>query len=79
METGQHTIQHFFPCTAMSDILAQEEPAVDSGSISSPSTDATPPQSPSQGSRHSPGLQIPEPTDGYFGYSEEKSLRHVRR
>lgn len=59
----------------MSDILAREKPAVGSGSTS---TDATPslPLSPSQGS---PGLQIPEPTDGYFGYSEEKSLRHVRR
>jgi AMP deaminase len=62
----------------MSDILAREKPTVDSGS-NSPSTDATPPQSPSQGSSHSSGLQIPEPTDGYFGYSEEKSLRHVRR
>ena len=34
---------------------------------------------PTQGSRSSPGLQIPEPTDGYFGYTEEKTFRHVRR
>ena len=62
----------------MSDILTQEKAAVDSDPYS-PSTGVTPPQTPSQGSRHSPGLEIPEPTDGYFGYSEEKSLRHVRR
>lgn len=26
----------------------------------------------------SPGLHIPEPRDGFFGYSDEKGLRHVR-
>jgi hypothetical protein len=45
---------------------------------SSSSVDASPTFTPTQGSRRSPGLQIPEPTDGYFGYSEEKTLRHVR-
>ncbi|KAI0278278.1 AMP deaminase [Russula aff. rugulosa BPL654] len=30
-----------------------------------------------QCSRNSPGLEIPEPRDGYFGYSEEISLRHI--
>ena len=26
----------------------------------------------------SPGLRIPEPRDGFFGYSDERGLRHVR-
>ena len=60
----------------MSDMLARGTPAINSDTT--PPSTATTPRSPSPGSRHSPGLQIPEPTDGYFGYSEEKSLRHVR-
>ena len=45
----------------------------------SSSVDASHTFTPTQDSRRSPGLQIPEPTDGYFGYTEEKTLRHVRR
>lgn len=26
---------------------------------------------------HGNGLQIPEPRDGFFGYTEEKSYKHV--
>ena len=72
------TLPPLVPSCIMSDILAREKPAVDSDPYP-PSTAVLPPQTPSQGSRHSPGLEIPEPTDGYFGYSEEKSLRHVRQ
>lgn len=43
----------------------------------SSSVDASPTFTPTQGSKRSPGLQIPEPTDGYFGYTEEKTLRHI--
>jgi hypothetical protein len=57
----------------MSDTPARENPAIDSDPVPS---DSSPTHSPS--SRNSPGLQIPEPRDGYFGYSEENSLRHVR-
>ena len=73
----------FFSLTVMSDAPAREKPAINpdpSSALStgtSPSNSRTPSESP--GSRHSPALQIPEPTDGFFGYSEEKTLRHVRR
>ncbi|THH16717.1 hypothetical protein EW146_g3968 [Bondarzewia mesenterica] len=26
---------------------------------------------------HSPGIHIPEPRDGFYGYSDEKNLRHI--
>ena len=55
----------------------QEVPTSDTSPSSS--VGITPSFTPIQGSKRSPGLQIPEPTDGYFGYVEEKSLRHVRR
>ncbi|KAI9465078.1 AMP deaminase [Lactarius psammicola] len=48
-----------------------------SDTVSSSSSGASPTFTPTLGSKRSPGLQIPEPTDGYFGYSEEKSLRHI--
>ncbi|KAI9443520.1 AMP deaminase [Lactarius indigo] len=49
-----------------------------SGTLSSSSSSgASPTFTPTIGSKRSPGLQIPEPTDGYFGYSEEKTLRHI--
>ncbi|KAF8264766.1 hypothetical protein EI94DRAFT_1591743 [Lactarius quietus] len=46
-------------------------------SSSSSSVEASPTFTPTQGSKRSPGLQIPEPTDGYFTYIEEKTLRHI--
>ncbi|KAI0301191.1 AMP deaminase [Multifurca ochricompacta] len=60
----------------MSDKLASKTTsALSSGSALSP--DVSPTQTPSPTSKHSPGLQIPEPTDGYFRYNEEKTLRHI--
>ncbi|KAH9953331.1 AMP deaminase [Russula dissimulans] len=62
----------------MSDTLARDKPAINPETSFASSTGASPnSRTPSPGSRHSPGLQIPEPTDGFFGYSEEKSLRHI--
>ena len=50
-----------------------------SDTSSSSSVGVSPAFTPIQGSKRSPGLKIPEPTDGYFGYTEEKTLRHVRQ
>ncbi|KAI9439386.1 AMP deaminase [Russula earlei] len=54
-------------------MFARETPA----SADPSPTGMSPSPDPSPGSRHSPALQIPEPTDGYFGYSEENSRRHI--
>ncbi|KAI0269947.1 AMP deaminase [Gloeopeniophorella convolvens] len=56
----------------MSDAPAQNE--TNGGSLSPP--DASPnPNGPNP--KHSPSLEIPEPRDAFFGYTEEKSLRHI--
>ncbi|KAI0248636.1 AMP deaminase [Lactifluus subvellereus] len=62
----------------MSDVPAREKQTADLTPSTSSSNDASPTgRTPTPTSRHSPGLQIPEPTDGYFGYNEEKALRHI--
>ena len=60
-------------------MVNQEVQTSDTVSSTSSSVGASPTFTPTQSSKRSPGLQIPEPTDGYFGYIEEKTLRHVRR
>jgi hypothetical protein len=57
---------------------AREKQTNDSNPTLSLSIDPSPPLTITPTSRHSPGLQIPEPTDGYFGYNEEKTFRQVR-
>jgi len=49
-----------------------------SSSSSSSSTGVSPTFTPTQIPERSPAFQIPEPTDGFFSYTEEKTLRHVR-
>ncbi|KAH9979954.1 AMP deaminase [Lactifluus volemus] len=62
----------------MSDLLAPEKLFDDSTpSPSSSSFVASPNQTLTPISRLSPDLEIPEPTDGFFGYNEEKTLRHI--
>ncbi|KAH9985064.1 AMP deaminase [Russula compacta] len=75
--TQSYTYTSLFFNTIMADPLARENPAVNSDPTPSSSTSGSPTQAASPRSRSSPGLQIPEPRDGYFGYNEEKAFRHI--